>query len=327
METTQVNACWRKSVLRNAWDLLLYGLYFIYPFKKIKCPSGCKVVGKTVLITGATQGIGKSTAIELAKRGAKLILACRNIDQANQLAQQIRETTGADVTTIHLDLDSLQSVKKCANTILGSVDRLDILINNAGMAGADERKVTNDGFEKVMQVNHIGPFLLTKLLLPLVKSSSPSRIIFTASSMHRILYKLDLEDLNSEKFYHSRNAYAKSKLANILTTIYLSSMVKDSGITVNSFCPGPVNTNLASDLTGPIMAAIFKPFESIIYRTPDQGAQTLIYLAVEESLKSVTGLHFMDCKPIKTNELGSDFKLAIALWETTEKLLNSQENL
>ncbi|XP_015785239.1 retinol dehydrogenase 13 [Tetranychus urticae] len=313
-----------KPFLWNAWDFFVFSLWSMNPFKKIKCPSDCTIDGKTVLITGATQGIGKSTAIELAKRGAKLILACRNIDQANQLAEQIRESTGADVTTIHLDLNSLESVKKCADTILGSVERLDILINNAGMAGDSERKETEDGFEQVIQVDHIGPFLFTKLLLPLVKSSSPSRIIFTGSSLHRILHKLDLEDLNSIKSYSSSNVYAKSKLANILTAVYLSSMLKDSGVTVNSFCPGPVNTSLAQDLIGSTMAMLSKPFQSIISKTPDEGAQTLIYLAVEKSLDSVTGSHFMYCKPVKTSALGSDFNLATKLWETTEKLLESR---
>ncbi|XP_053203781.1 retinol dehydrogenase 14-like [Panonychus citri] len=325
MEPRQRKGCF-WSLLVNFWDMLGYGFYFIYPFKKIKCPTDDKVEGKTVLITGATQGIGKSTAIELAKRGAKLILACRNLDQANQLAREIESFTSNKVLTVHLDLTSLQSVRQCASTILSSVDRLDILINNAGMAGNPKRKVTIDGFEQVMQVNHFGPWLFTRLLLPLVKSSSPGRIIFTASSAHRFIYSLNLDNLNSEKNYSFRTVYAKSKLANILTTNYLSSMLKDFGITVNSFCPGPVNTHLAGDLTGPTLSFLMKPFQSIISRTPDQGAQTLIYLATDKSLDSVTGKHFMDCKPMNTSRLASDFDLAVKTWEVTEKILENHFN-
>lgn len=196
-----------------------------------------------MIITGANTGIGKQTAIDLAKRGAKIYLACRNFDKCDEARKEIIELTGnKNVFNSELDLSSLESVRKFSNKFLKEENRLDILINNAGIMICP-KSLTRDGFETQIGVNHMGHFLLTNLLLDLLKKSSPSRIVVLSSLAHVAGY-IKKDDLNSEKSYNRILAYGQSKLANILFTRHLAKKLNGTGVTVYCLHPGSVNTDL-----------------------------------------------------------------------------------
>ncbi|XP_046635257.1 retinol dehydrogenase 13-like isoform X3 [Daphnia pulicaria] len=208
------------------------------------CTSTKKLTGKTVIITGANTGIGKETALDLAKRGARVILACRDPKKAAIAKEDIiRESRNKNVFIRQLDLTSLKSVRKFAADILKSELRLDVLINNAGCATI-EKKLTEDGLEVQMQSNHFGHFLLTNLLLGLLKKSAPSRIIFVSSMAHSQTKTLDLNNLNSELSYNTGTVYFYSKLCQVLCTRHLAPLVIKSGVTVNCLHPGAVKTEI-----------------------------------------------------------------------------------
>ncbi|KFM62392.1 Retinol dehydrogenase 12, partial [Stegodyphus mimosarum] len=275
--------------------------------------------GKTVVITGASSGIGKATAFDLAKRGARVLLACRNRDKTEKVAEEIRsQTKNPNVIVKDLDLCSFRSVRKCAEDILKTEERLDVLINNAGVTGRPP-ELTEDGCEKVMQSNYLGHFLFTLLLIDLLKKSAPSRIINVSSLAHAFA-KLDVEDLKNEKRLSDMNVYANSKLANILFSQELASKLHGTGVTVNSLHPGAVKTNI---LTGPttFLILISKILFIIVGKSCEEGAQTTIHLAVDPRLEKVTGKYFSDCKEIKPSAKALDKKLAKHLFEITEKIV------
>ena len=200
-----------------------------------------KITGKVVIVTGANTGIGKATVLDLAKRGGKIYLACRSEEKGIAALNEIKEATGNEnLHFLALDLTSLDSVREFSKKFHELETRLDILINNAGLLSPLER--TKEGFEINMGVNHLGHFLLTNLLLDLLKVSAPSRIVVVSSDLHRV-GNIDKENFNSDKsFAGSVRAYGNSKLANILFTRKLSKMLQGTGVTVNSLCPGAVNT-------------------------------------------------------------------------------------
>lgn len=202
---------------------------------------------KVVIITGSNCGIGLATAVELAKRGAKVYLACRSEEKAMEAIKEIKESSkSATVYFMKLDLASLASVREFSKKFHETENKLDILINNAGLLSSGTR--TEDGFEVNMGVNHLGHFLLTNLLLDLLKKSAPSRIVVVASDLHKI-GTIDKDNLNAEKsFPGSWKGYGNSKLANILFARELSKMLEGSGVTVNSLCPGPVDTDVTKNL-------------------------------------------------------------------------------
>lgn len=196
-----------------------------------------RIEGKIVIVTGANTGLGKATALELAKRGGKVYMACRSEERGNAALKEIKEASGSDqVFFLKLDLASLESIREFSKNFHSIESRLDILINNAGLLSPLER--TKDGFELNMGVNHLGHFLLTNLLLDLLKSAAPSRIVVVASDLHRI-GAIDKENFNSEKsFAGSWKAYGNSKLANVLFTKHLAVMLEGTGVVVNALCPG-----------------------------------------------------------------------------------------
>lgn len=196
-----------------------------------------------MIITGANTGIGKQTAIDLARRGAKIYLACRNFDKCEEARKEIIELTGnKNVFNRELDLSSLESVRTFSEKFLKEENRLDILINNAGIMICP-KSLTKDGFETQIGVNHMGHFLLTNLLLDLLKKSSPSRIVVLSSLAHIAGY-IKKDDLNSEKSYNRILAYGQSKLANILFTRHLATKLNGTGVTIYCVHPGSVNTEL-----------------------------------------------------------------------------------
>lgn len=287
------------------------------------CRCSSQLVGKVVIITGGNAGIGFETAKDLAERGAKVILACRNEELGLAAARRIVELTGnSNVHCRLLNLASLKSVREFAKQILESESRLDILINNAGAVYLNKQK-TEDGLLIEMQTNHFGPFLLTNLLLPLLKSSAPSRIINVSSAAHNFGH-LDFSDLNMEKVPEKKKTdfqvYGNTKQCNILMTVELSRRLEGTGVTANSLHPGLVSTDIMKNCNSFFTRMFFK-FMMKIGKSVWEGAQTSIYLAVSPELKDVSGQYFSDCKLKEASVLSTDPILARNLWEKSELLV------
>uniref|UniRef100_A0A3Q2EE71 Retinol dehydrogenase 12, like n=1 Tax=Cyprinodon variegatus TaxID=28743 RepID=A0A3Q2EE71_CYPVA len=280
--------------------------------------SDVRLDGQTAVITGANSGIGKETAIDLAKRGARVILACRDMEKAQAAVTEIIESSGSDsVLCMKLDLSDSKSIREFAEAINKNEQKLNLLINNAGVMVCPYGK-TADGFEMQIGVNHFGHFLLTYLLLDLIKRSAPARII-NVSSMAHSWGSINLEDINSEKSYNKNKAYAQSKLANVLFTRSLAKRLEGTGVTTYSLHPGVVRTDLWRHLSAPerFFINLAKPFT----KDSTQGAQTTIYCAVEPSLEKESGGYYSDCAPANTSAAGKD-ELAEKLWELSCKMLS-----
>ena len=214
------------------------------------CRSKARLDGKTVIITGANTGIGLETAVDLAKRNARVILACRSVERGEKAAVEVRKRSNNDNAVFRqLDLASLESVRKFAGKILEEEPRIDILINNAGVMALPERNLTKDGFEMQFGTNHLGHFLLTNLLLDRIKEAPSARIV-NVSSMGHSFGHLDFDNLNSERSYSQWVAYGTSKLANIVFTRALAKHLEGTRVTANSLHPGAIDTELGRHLTG-----------------------------------------------------------------------------
>ncbi|XP_028407389.1 retinol dehydrogenase 11-like [Dendronephthya gigantea] len=283
------------------------------------CTSEARMDGKTVLITGANAGIGKETAIDLAKRGARVIMACRDMKRGEDALNDVAEKSGSSNLVLkQLDLASLASVRTLAEDVNKTEPALHVLINNAGVMIPPELQKTQDGFEIQMGVNHFGHFLLTNLLLDLLKSSQPSRIVVVSSMAHSMTSSsFNFDNINCEKFYRKWDAYGQSKLANILFTRELAKRLGGTDVTVNSLHPGAVKTELSRN-TGTIESIAFQ-FMFLFFKTPKEGAQTSIYLAVSEEVEGVTGLYFTDCKVKEPSQAAQDDEAAKKLWDVSAK--------
>ena len=219
------------------------------------CRSKAMLDGKTVIITGGNTGIGKETAIDLAKRNARIIVACRSQEKGKKAEVDIRRESGSSDVHFHqMDLSSFQSIRKFAKEVLSEESRIDILINNAGVMYCPFGK-TEDGFETQFGVNHLGHFLLTNLLLDKIKQAPEGRIVVVSSIGHTFASKLDLDTINSEAHYSPYDAYHESKLANVLFTKALAKRLVGTNVTANSLHPGGVNTELQRH-TSAIMVSI-----------------------------------------------------------------------
>ncbi|XP_051866205.1 retinol dehydrogenase 12 [Pristis pectinata] len=284
------------------------------------CTSNARLNGKTVVITGANTGIGKETARDLAQRGARVIIACRDLTKAEAAAQEIREDTGnKQVIVRELDLGNTRSIYQFAENIIKEEKVINILINNAGVMMCPYMK-TSDGFEMHFGVNHLGHFLLTFLLLDLIKRSAPARIINVSSFAH-VFGRINFQDLQSEKSYEGALAYCQSKLANILFTRELAKRLKDTKVTVNSLHPGSVKTELTRHSW--VVALLWKICTFLI-KTPKEGAQTSIHCAVAEELEEISGKYFSDCHPAFVAPQGRNDETAKNLWNVSCKLLKIQ---
>ncbi|KAF7655464.1 hypothetical protein LDENG_00055640 [Lucifuga dentata] len=281
------------------------------------CKSTARLDGKTVLITGANTGIGKETALDLAMRGARVIMACRNVEKGEKAAASIRAAyANAKVEVRELDLADTYSIRAFSQKFVREVSQLHILINNAGVMMCPYTKTT-DGFEMHIGVNHLGHFLLTYLLIGLLKRSAPARIVVVSSLGHNFGW-IRFHDLHSLGSYNSGLAYCQSKLANVLFARELARRLKGSNVTVNSVHPGTVNSDLTRHST--LMAILFTVF-SMFLKTPREGAQTSIYCAVAEELHSISGKHFSDCAPAFVAPQGRSEETARRLWDTSCELL------
>ncbi|XP_010884226.2 retinol dehydrogenase 12-like isoform X1 [Esox lucius] len=281
--------------------------------------SDVRLDDKTVVITGANTGIGKETALDLAKRGARVIMACRDMEKAEGALKEVIDGSGnQNVVIKKLDLSDTKSVREFAETINKEEPRLNILINNAGVMVCPYGK-TVDGFEMQIGVNHMGHFLLTHLLIDLIKSSTPARII-NVSSMAHSWGTINLDDINSEKGYDKIKAYNQSKLANILFTRSLAKRLQGTGVTAYSLHPGVVQTDLWRHVNG--AQAAFMKMISPFTKTSAKGAQTSIYCAVAPELETESGGYYSDCAPASCSRAASDDDMAQKLWELSCQMLS-----
>lgn len=300
------------------------GLYFAKRyFEGGSCKSERSLEGKTVIITGGNTGIGKETAVDLASRGARVIIGCRDLHKGKAAVNEIQERSESrQVFFEELDLASLQSIRKFADNILKSEPRLDILVNNAGVMACPYSK-TKDGFEMQLGVNHLGHFMLTHLLLDLLKRSSPSRIVNVSSLAHRLGSGINFKDINSDKSYNRWGAYFQSKLANVLFTRELSKRLEGCGVSVFALHPGSVNTELArhSFNSNFIFTALMYPIQWFVFKSAQQGAQTNIYCAVAEGIEGMSGKYFSDCALCEPSKAAKDDKMAEKLWDVSMEMV------
>jgi retinol dehydrogenase 12 len=276
-------------------------------------------MNKNCLITGATNGIGKVTAIAMAKAGFHLFLVARNADKAEKVKNEIIKLTGnTHIDLLIGDLASLADVRRVAAEFLAKKIPLHVLINNAGVMNI-KREVTADGYEGMFGVNHLAPFLLTLLLLDNIKASAPARIVNVASDAHRFVSGLNFDDLQTEKPpFKAMKVYGASKLCNIYFTRILAKKLEGTQVTVNALHPGWVGTGLGGNngWMGKIITTLQKPFA----RSPEKGAETSIYVALSEALDGVSGNYYFNCKEHKPSKAGRDDEAARRLWEISEKL-------
>ncbi|KOB70599.1 putative RDH13 [Operophtera brumata] len=278
---------------------------------------------KLVVITGSNTGIGFETAVDLASRGAKVILACRDEKRGTTARDQIIKSTGnQNITFKPLDLASFKSVRAFADDIMKSESRLDVLINNAG-TGNVGNFLTEDHLPFEAQVNHFSPFLLTLILLPLLKSSAPSRIVNVSSVMHKI-GKIDLGQFDKQaKTVLSRlRVYSDTKLANILFTRRLSQILSGTGVTVNCLHPGAVNTDIFRNKD-----VVTKFLIRLFFKTATEGAQTSVHLAVSQKLEDTTGKYFCDCREVEPASRARDDATADKLWKLSEEVVSYQKKV
>src|SRR5450759_842836 len=252
-------------------------------------PTDGSMTGKTVIVTGGNSGIGKATAVALARVGARTVITARDASRGNQAVAEIRQSSGSDLVELAVfDLADLASVRTGAAELLRRCDRIDVLVNNAGLVLTD-RSETVDGYESTFAVNHLGPFLLTTLLTDRLVASAPSRVVNVASTAHRSArHGMDFDDLQSCQNYRGMQVYARSKLANILFTTELARHVAGTGVTVNSVHPGTVATGYGRDGdTRGFLAFGLKEIKPFVL-TPEKGARTSVFLASSADVADVT---------------------------------------
>lgn len=283
--------------------------------------------GKLAVVTGGNSGIGRAAAEGLARQGAHVVIACRNGSTAAETAKTLTAATGRAVEVVPLDLADLDSVRAAAAEILGRWDRLDVLVNNAGLART-RRGVTKQGFETTFGVNYLGHVLLTELLLDRLRASAPSRIVMVGAHAHHLVRSgLDFGDLQSERSYRTMLAYGRSKLAAMYYTTALAERLDGSGVTVNGMHPGVVNTNFAVSLGAtPVTRRLLTSAYAVarhFMRSPEKGADTVVWLASSPEAEGVTGGYFVDRKPAEVSQAARDRDAARRLWTETERMLAS----
>ncbi|XP_060081945.1 retinol dehydrogenase 13-like [Ylistrum balloti] len=289
------------EVPKNVFRLSLFGslcgaVVLIKDYTKGKTyKSEERMTGKTVIITGANSGIGKATSFDLAKRGARVVMACRDMRSCEKARDEIvKETFNQGVCCKYLDLSSMQSIRRFAEE-MNKGNRVDVLINNAAIMMC-KRALTLEGIELQLGVNHFGSFLLTYLLLDKLKECAPSRIVNLTSLSYKTT-NINFDDLNSDTVYNESVAYKQSKLALVLSTKEFAKRLEGTGVTANLVYPGVVKTNIGrhTDVKKSFLSrAVLGPAFWLVEKSPDEGAQTVIYAAIEPSIAKVTGKIFID---------------------------------
>jgi NAD(P)-dependent dehydrogenase (short-subunit alcohol dehydrogenase family) len=279
------------------------------------------IEGKQVLLTGASRGIGKATALALAKMGANLSLLVRDRALGEKVIEEIRASGAKGKVDLFIaDLSSMKDIRRVAEEYKSKHDRLDVLLNNAGAINMDKEK-TVDGFERTFATNHLGYFLLTEELLDLLKKSAPSRIVNVASEAHRQVGGIDFDDPMFEKRgYGGFASYGQSKLANILFTRELAKKLEGTGVTANSLHPGVIASGFGRNNKGAfgwIMRNVAAPFLG----SEENGAKTSVYLASSPDVEGKTGLYWKSSHEARPTRAGQDDEAAKRLWKLSEELI------
>jgi retinol dehydrogenase-14 len=273
--------------------------------------------GKTVVVTGATGGIGRATAHGLALMGAHVIIVGRDPERTEEAAETIREAAGGNVDAVVADLSSQARVRRLANELLTALPRIDVLINNAG-GYWNTRHMTADGIEHTLALNHLAPFLLTNLLLDRLQLSGSARVI-TVSSNAQAMGRINFDDLQGAHSYSGATAYNQSKLANLLFTYELARRLEDTPVTVNALHPGLVSTGFGAEDPGRaqrLLVPLLRPF----MLTTDEGAKTTIHLASAPDLTDVSGRFFAQRKPRRSSNASYDQATAAQLWKVSAEM-------
>ncbi|XP_006874294.1 PREDICTED: dehydrogenase/reductase SDR family member 13 [Chrysochloris asiatica] len=301
---------------------LLLGAYVLIYYNLVKAPPCGGIAnlrGRTAVVTGANSGIGKMTALELARRGARVVLACRSRERGEAAAYDLRQESGNnEIIFMALDLASLASVRAFATAFLSSEPRLDILIHNAGISSCGR---TREPFNLLLRVNHVGPFLLTQLLLSRLKTCTPSRVVVVSSAAHR-RGCLDFTRLNHPVVGRQQElrAYADSKLANVLFVRQLATQLEGTGITCYAAHPGPVNSELFLRHVPGWLRPLLCPLAWLVLRAPRGGAQTPLYCALQEGIEPFSGRYFANCHVEEVPPAARDDRAAHRLWEVSKRL-------
>jgi NAD(P)-dependent dehydrogenase (short-subunit alcohol dehydrogenase family) len=276
------------------------------------------IEGKTCLVTGATSGIGRAAAVELARRGARLVLVARDPKRAEETIAEIGAKAGTrDVTLLRADLASLAEVRRVAAEYQALGRPLDVLVNNAGLV-MTRREATCDGLEQTLAVNHYAPFLLTNLLLERLRASAPARVVTVSSMGHKFAGRIDPDHLEPRGTYRGMRLYCISKLGNVLFTRELARRLAGTGVDAYSVHPGSVATRFGYNTDG-----ILNWGSKLIAwtrRSPEKGAETIVYLCTEPRPAGASGDYFFDCRARRTSRSGSDLELARRLWEASERV-------
>ncbi|XP_053688780.1 retinol dehydrogenase 14-like [Sabethes cyaneus] len=293
-----------------------------------KIPSSRNIEGKTILITGANAGIGKETARDLAKRGARIIMACRNMETAKQARAEITAESGnSNLIVKHVDLSSLSSVRQFAQDINATETVIDVLIHNAGVSQGFDNRVTADGLDLTLATNCYGPFLLTHLLIDLLKKSDQGRIIFVSSKLYQFTYvRKDLSNINPIDYFSlfPVELYNLSKHIEIMFTQELARRLEGTRITANCLHPGVIDTGIWRNIPFPVNL-LFKPIQMML-RTPEQGIRTTVYLTVSPEVENISGKYFRWCQLAKLNQRVQNKDIQQRLWEASKALVKLTDN-
>ena len=282
------------------------------------------MTGKTVVITGGNSGIGRETARVLAGAGAKVVITARDKARGESAVSALRSANqGGQIELVVFDLGDLGSVRSGAEQILAICDRIDVLVNNAGVVLSD-RLESADGYEATLAINHLGPFLLTKLLLDRLEQSAPARIVNVASTADKgARHGLDFDDLQATKRYHGMQVYSRSKLANIYFTTELARRLQGTGVTANCLHPGTVRTSYGRDGDSSGFLALGLKIGAPFFLSPEKGARTSVFLASSPEVAGVSGKYFVKCKPRVPSKAARDDEAAKRLWQISEELTHS----
>ena len=279
--------------------------------------SSNSMAGKVCMVTGANAGIGKATAQGLASTGATVVMVCRSRERGEAALSEIKEQSSNDLISLLVaDLSSQAEIRKLAEDFKRQHSKLHVLVNNAGIIPR-KREVTVDGFETQFAVNHLAPFLLTNLLLDVLKFSAPARIVTVASDMHRGA-TIDFDDLQSEHSYGPVRVYCRTKLANVLFTYELARRLEGTGVTANCLHPGVVATKLLADAMG--VPGALRSTTRLIGSKPEKGAKTSIYLASSPEVEGISGKYFIKQKAVEPSKASSDENVASRLWKVSAEL-------
>jgi NAD(P)-dependent dehydrogenase (short-subunit alcohol dehydrogenase family) len=282
--------------------------------------SNLSTQGKICLVTGASSGIGKATALGLAKLGATVVMVCRDANKGEAALSEIKRKSGSSSVDLLLaDLSSQKAMRRLANEYESKYQQLHVLINNAGVYYT-KRHVTVDGLEAMFAINYLARFLLTNLLLDIIKQSAPARIINVAGAYHA-KGKIAFDDLQGEKDFDGQRANHQSKLADVLFTYELARRLEGTGVTVNCLHPGMVATDLIDkDKDFPVFFKYLYKLSRSLMKSPAKGAETSLYLASSPEVEGITGQYFVNKKISPSSPESHDIQLAKRLWEVSEKL-------